>query len=79
MIKDSIGIESNQFLKMMYIAQIWPKSDVLYNIRYLYLKQVITIVTQPQKHPKSSHISVKDYLSRIYLQWLASRSNKSIG
>ena len=79
MIKDSIGIESNQFLKMMYIAWIWPKSDVLYNIRYLYLKQVITIVTQPQKHPKSNHISVKDYLSGIYLQWLASRSNKRIG
>ena len=79
MIKDSIGIESNQFLKMMYIAWIWPKSNVLYNIRYLYLKQVITIVTQPQKHPKSNHISVKDYLSGIYLQWLASRSNKRIG
>ena len=42
---------------MMYIAQIWTKIDMLYNIHYLYLKQVITIVTEPHKHPKNKVFS----------------------
>ena len=34
---------------MMYIAPIWRKIDMLYNIHYFYLKLIITIMTGAQK------------------------------
>ena len=35
-------MQNNQFRKMMYIAPIWTKIDMLYNIHYLYLKLLNT-------------------------------------
>ena len=37
----------------MYIAPIWMKIDMLYNIHYFYLKLSITIMTGAQTHPKN--------------------------
>mgnify|MGYP006962885964 FL=1 len=36
-INDRIRIQSNEFCKMMYIAQIWMKIDMLYNIHHYYI------------------------------------------
>ena len=46
-------MQNNQFRKMMYIAPIWRKIDMLYNIHYFCLKLLITIMTGGEKQPKN--------------------------